>query len=90
MNHTPSNQFQPQNFSSREKPFLYRGRGKKRKDSSIAKLSKLSLPKQQNITTSLINHVSQEHSYSKQNVDFQVKVKNLKKFLENRNFKRVQ
>ena len=88
MYHTPSNQFQPQNFSSREKPFLYRGRGKKRKDSSIAKLSKL--PKQQNITTSLINHVSQEHSYSKQYVDFQFKVRNRKKFLENRNFKRVQ
>ena len=37
------------------------------------------------MTTSLTNHVSQEHSYSKQNVDFQVKVRSLKKFLENRN-----
>ena len=34
---------------------------------------------------SLTNHVNQEHSYSKENVDFQVKVRNLKKFLENRN-----
>ena len=37
------------------------------------------------MTTSLINHVIQEHSYAKSNVDFQVKVRNLKKFLENRN-----
>ena len=29
MNHTPSDQFQPQNFSPRGKPFLHRGRGKK-------------------------------------------------------------
>ena len=29
MNYTPSNQFQPQNFSPRGKPFLYQGRGKK-------------------------------------------------------------
>ena len=29
MNHTPSNQFQPQNFSPKGKSFLYRGRGKK-------------------------------------------------------------
>ena len=52
---------------------------------SITKLSELSLPKQQRITASLTNHVSQEHSYSKQNVDFQVKVRNLKKFLEKHN-----
>ena len=52
---------------------------------SITKLSELSLPKQQRITTSLTNQVSQEHSYSKQNFDFQVKVRNLKKFLKNRN-----
>ena len=45
----------------------------------------LPLPKQQKITTSLTNHVSQEHSYSKQDVDFQDKVRNLKQFLENRN-----
>ena len=82
MNHTPSNQFQPQNFSPRGKPFLYRGQGKKRKDLSSTKLSELSLPKQKRITTSLTNHVSQEHSYSKQTVDFQVKVRNLKNFLK--------
>ena len=29
MNHTPSDQFQPQNFCPRGKPFLHRGRGKK-------------------------------------------------------------
>ena len=52
---------------------------------SSTKLSELSLPKQKRITTSLTNHVSQEHSYSKQNVHYQVKVRNLKKFLENRN-----
>ena len=51
----------------------------------MTKLSELSLPKQQRITTSLTNQVSQEHSYSKQNFDFQVKVRNLKKFLKNRN-----
>ena len=28
MNHTPSNQFQPQNFFPKEKPLLHRGRGK--------------------------------------------------------------
>ena len=28
MNHTPSNQFQSQNFSPKEKPLLHRGRGK--------------------------------------------------------------
>ena len=51
------------------------------KDSSITNLSELSLPKQQRITISLTNHVS----YPKQNVDFQVKVRTLKKFLENPN-----
>ena len=59
--------------------------GQKRKDSSTTKLSELSPPKQQRITTSLTNHVIQEHSYSKPNVDFQVKERNLKKSLENRN-----
>ena len=59
--------------------------GQKRKDSSITKLPELSSPKQQRIITSLTNHVIQEHSYSKSNVDFQVKVRNLKKFFENRN-----
>ena len=52
---------------------------------SITKLSELSLPKQQRITTSLTNHVSQEHIHFKQTVDFQVMVRNFKKFLENRN-----
>ena len=28
MNHTPSNQFQSQNFFPKEKPLLHRGRGK--------------------------------------------------------------
>ena len=37
------------------------------------------------MTTSVTNHVIQEHSYAKSNVDFQVEVRNLKKFLENCN-----
>ena len=71
MNHTPSNQFNPKIFPL-EGAFFTPTPGQKKKDSLITKLSELFLPKQQRITTSLTNHVSQEHSYSRQNVDFQV------------------